>query len=167
MKNKKAQIDIITLIVVIIGIIIAAVVMLKIFNSVVGGISQNIAPLSSEANKSITQIDTFYNNFIDQIAVFFIVLNIILLLVFSFFIDAHPAFLILYIFSAALSIMILPFISDIAIRIYGSEQFATEMSKLTFTSFVLNHLNMITLAVIFVTGIIIYAKFRGSSQPMG
>jgi len=167
LHKKKAQLDIMTFIVIVIGLIIVGPIILKLMSSITGGLGTNLGSMSTQANDSINYIQTTANTWFDTTIVIFIFINLILLFIFSFMVDAHPVFLILYIISAFFSIVILPYLADIPKAIYGSSQFSDAVTNLPFTSFILNHISIITLAVIFITGVIIYAKWRGGGGSMG
>lgn len=164
--NNKGQLGegIIILLVVVFALILIAPIMLKIFNSVVTPVGDNVASISPVANQTATTISSKFNQFWDILIVCAFLANILILLVSAFLVDIHPAFFIIYMITAVFSLIFAPTMYSAIDGIYDSPDFATEVGNLTLTKFFYDNFGVVLLSVIALSGIIMYAKFKTRSS---
>ena len=104
LKNKKGQLDnpIIAFAVIIIGLLILAPVVLKIMRSVQEPVSASFGNLTGKggetAQANFNAVIVTGINFWDKVVVAAFIFAVLLLLVSAFLVDAHPFFIVLYIF---------------------------------------------------------------------
>lgn len=170
-KNKKAlgTVDIITFVAVIVGLFILAPVLLKVVNESVGGFSTAINQSGSGGEEASARVNAIQNTFVtfwDILIMIGFLVNVVMLLVFSFMVDTHPLFLIFYIFTAMILMMFAPYTLAPVSQILGMSEFATELTQLPLTSFMITHFSLILLGIIVLSGIILYAKFRGRASDL-
>lgn len=161
--NKKAQFDnpLILFAVLIVGLLVIAPVVLKIFNSVQAPVSNSLGNLSAGGAVAQTNFNAVINtgiNFWDKVMVAAFFFAVLLLVVSAFLIDAHPFFIILYILMNVFLIMFAPSIVAAIDVIYESATFATEVSALTFMDTIRTYYAEFLVGMMVLTGIIIYGK---------
>lgn len=165
MRNKKAQLDnpILTFAVLVIGLVILAPIVMKIFISVQAPVSVALGNVSTggvTAQSNFDYVMTTAINFWDKVVIGAFFAGVLLLFVSAFFIDTHPAFVVLYIFTNFLIMLFIPSIMQAADNIYDSSTFVTETAYLTMMDAIRTHFVEILLGVMVITGIIIYAKIN-------
>ena len=161
--NKKAQLDypIITFAIIIVGLMILAPIILKIFMTTQSSFSAAIGNVSSGGDIAQTNFNAVMTpaiNFWDKVIIAAFALVVILLFVSAFFIDASPFFIILYVFASFMLILFAPNIIAAVDHIYESANFAAEVSKLTFMDTLRSHYAEFLVGIMVITGIIIYGK---------
>lgn len=161
MNSKRGQFAIISIVGVIVVLLILAPILLKVVRSITGGFVTGINNTSPEAANIV---DGTYGKFVslwDYVIMSAFAISVILLFISAFFIDTHPAFVLLYIFVAFLVMAFAPSMLDAIDKIWDSPQFATETGVyLQFTEFLKNNFEGIILGIMILSGIIIYAKIR-------
>lgn len=169
--NKKGQIDfpIVTFAVIIIGLLIFAPILLKIIMSFSTSFSAglgNVTAGGAIAQANFEAVTTPLITFWDKVMVAAFVLSVILLFVSAFLIDAHPFFIVLYIFLAFMLVLFAPNMLSAVDHIYDSASFAQEVNYLPFLDGLRNNFMIFLVGIIVVTGIIIYGKlaFFGRSN---
>lgn len=161
MISKKAQeISVWVWMVVIMSLFILAPIMLKVVTTSISGVATSINSTSPLASETGTRILGVFTNFWDSLIVFAFLISTLLLFVSAFFIDTHTAFVIIYIISALLLILMTPALSSVALALWQNPEFVSEASSMPFTEFLLQHIEGITLSIIILSGIITYAKFK-------
>lgn len=172
--NKNGQVQAIVVItMVILGLIIAVPIILKVGTTVLGTFSTQLSNID-ETNKSSDQVtfveDTITGSF-DWVVMLLVLINILLLLVSAFLIDVNPAFVILYIIFAFVLVITLPYTASVGEKIYSMSQFSVGdenvVQYLPMTEFLLNHFGVVMVGIIFLSGVIIYAKIRFRSNQQG
>jgi hypothetical protein len=170
--NKKGQLDypIITFFVVMLGLLLLAPIMLKVFISIrdpvsaqLGNISNGGAVAQGNFNKVINTAINFWDKVI--IAAFFLAL--ILLVISAIFIDTSPFFIIIYIFISFMLVLFAPNIISSLDTIYGSQQFAVEVGHLSFMDAIRSNFGVFLVGIIVFTGIIIYGKIALFGNQQG
>ena len=161
--NKKAQLDnpIIIFAMIIIGLLIFAPIVLKIFMTTQSSMSSSLGNLSSGGTIAAANFNAVMDtaiSFWDKVIVFVFFLAIILLFVSAFFIDANPFFIILYIFTNLMLILFAPNIIAAVDHIYDSANFAAEVTQLSFMDTIRTHYAEFLVGIMVITGIIIYGK---------
>jgi hypothetical protein len=163
-KNKKGQTDIIAWIVAIVALLILAPVMLKIVNTSLDSFSDAVNNTSPEAAENVSYIHNTFISFWDWIIAIAFLVNILLLLVFSFMVDSHPLFALFYVISALITLMFAHNVVYPIQTIFGMEDFSTEVLQLPITDFIIMRFDLILLGVIILTGIIMYGKWKSGSS---
>jgi len=163
--NKKGQVldhPIIFIIFIIIGLLVIAPIMLKVMNEIKTPISAQLGNVTGGevAQTNFNSIMTTGINMWDKVVIFAFFLGLILMFVSAFLIDAHPFFIILYIFIAFFTVLFAPNIVDAIGTIYDSPQFALESSQLSFMVTLKDNFGAFLVGIIIITGIIIYGKIR-------
>lgn len=171
--NKKAQLDfpLIPFVALVVALLIIAPIMLKIFISIKNPISASFGNLTNNggdiAQTNFNKVIDTGINFWDEITIFVFVLAVLILIVSSFLIDAHPSFLIMYIIIAMFLMIFAPSIISSADEIYTSSMFVTETSYLSFLDTVRTYFGEILVGLYLITGLIIFGKivlFRGGNR---
>jgi len=164
--NKIGQASIVTFVVVVIGLLILAPVMLKIFNTTVGEVGDKLNETSTEAGAAMEKVENTFTTFWDYLIVIAFFVNVVMLLISAFMVDTHPVFLIMYIISVFVIMSFAPYTMQPVTKILGMDQFTTELGQIPMTSFVITNFNLILLGVIVLSGIVMYAKFRGKGSDL-
>jgi hypothetical protein len=162
-KHKKAQLDypIITFAAIIIGLIIFAPIALKIFVSIKAPVSSSLANVSNGGSTASANFNATMNpliNFWDKIVIFAFMVSTLLLFVSAFMIDAHPFWIVLYIFISFMLVIFTPSIMQAADGIYENANFGSEVGQLSFMNNLRTHFGEFLVGIIVITGIIIYGK---------
>ena len=115
LDNKKGQIDypIITWVVIVLGLMILAPIMLKIFHSIQTPMSSSLGNITNGGAVAQSGFNSVMNTavgFWDKVVLSAFILATLLLLISAFLIDTNPFWLILYIF---ISFMLILFAGDI------------------------------------------------------
>jgi len=160
--NNKGQLDypIIVFAVLVIGLLMFAPIMLKIFTSINAGVGAGLGNVTSggPAATNFGEVMNTAINFWDKVVISAFVIAIILLLVSSFFIDAHPFFIFLYVFVSFMLILFTPNIISAVDNIYDSATFAQEIALLSFMDTLRSNFAIFLVGIMVLTGIIIYGK---------
>lgn len=167
MKTKKAQAEsIIIFFFMAIAIFITSIIILRLTNAVISPFQAQIGNFSAPAGAAVGYVHERFTSVWDYAIVFFFFLNIIVLLVSSFLVDVHPAFIIIYIF-AVMFLFIFGnsglYVLDAMWNAFGT---ATETAQTPLEQFVINNFNMIMIGIVILSGVIMYGKFR-FSQGVG
>lgn len=162
--NKKGQLDnpVIVFVVIIFGLLIFAPIMLKIFINVDTSFGNSLGNLSGQqgeiAKANFKAVTTPLITFWDKVIISAFVLAIIMLLVSAFLIDAHPFFIVLYIFINFMLILFIPTLETALSHIYDSAAFAAEVTDLSFLDSLRTNLSVFIVGIMVLAGIIIYGK---------
>lgn len=163
LKEKKGQLDnpIILLAFLVVGLIILAPIVLKLFTTINAGVGAGIGNVTSggeigRQNFSIVMETGI--NFWDKIIITMFIVLILTLFVSAFFIDANPFFIILYIVSCLVLILMAPTIISVADKIYESSSYSAEVASLAFMNTLRIHYAEFLVGLMVITGIIIYGK---------
>jgi|TARA_R110002020_G_scaffold228154_1_gene438814 hypothetical protein len=161
--NKKAQFDnpLILFAVLVIGLLIIAPIMLKVMREIQTPFSDSLGNMSGGGIVGQTNFNAVIQtgiNFWDKVVIAAFIFAVMMLFVSSFLVDAHPFFIILYIFMSFMLILFAPNIITAVDQIYDSASFAEETAMLTFMDTLRTYYAEFLVAMMFVTGIIIYGK---------
>lgn len=161
---KKAQLDnpMILFAVMIIALLILAPVVLKIMRSIQEPMSNSFGNVSGQAGvlaqTNFNKVMSTGINFWDKVVISAFIFLVLMLLVSAFLVDAHPFFIILYIFLNFMLILFAPNIISAVDHIYDSSTFAEETALLSFMDALRNHYVGFLVGMFVLTGIIIYGK---------
>ena len=165
-KSKKAQFGIITFVGLMFVLLLLAPFVVKIVRSSVGGFSDAITTVNAEAGANVDAIEDTFINMWDWVIFLVFSLNVLLLLISSFFIDTHPAFVIVYIMAVFFLMMFAPSMADTVETVFYDSAM-TNMTTghqagalLPTTEFLINNFGTVLLGIIVLSGIIMYAKFK-------
>lgn len=172
-KDKKGQLDnpILAFAIIMVALIIMAPFVMKLLMTTQAGMSAGFGNVSGEGGViGQTNFNIVLNtgiNFWDKIIIAVFFFSIIMLFVSAFLIDAHPFFVILYIFTCFMLILFAPNIISIADKIYDNANFATEVTRLSFMNTLRTHYAEFLVGIIVITGIIIYGKIAFMRRSSG
>jgi len=160
LNHKRGQQDVIAWVAAVVAILILAPIMLNIANEVLGGFSTAINSSSEQAAIEVTAIQTTFTETWDWVIAIAFLVNILMLFVFAFLVDTHPIFSLFYLLSAVFTLAFAHYVVVPISTILSLDAFAIEAVQLPITNFIVLWFDIILLAVIIVTGIIMYGKFR-------
>lgn len=164
--KKKAQMEvpIISFFIVVVGLIFFAPYILKIINTFGTQFGGAVGNMSTQAETNFNYVTDTFVNFWDFVIIFAFFMNVIILLITSFLVDTHPAWLITYILFFMFLMMLGMEVTVVLDKIYDSAQFALEVSQLEMIDFIRQYLGIIIVGIYFITGVIIFSKFKFGGQ---
>jgi hypothetical protein len=163
LKNKKGMNDVLFIIVTLMLLAMSLFIIVYI-----GGIfNDKLAPVFNDAyNGSGTVMTTTINNAIEisdwGFLIAFILASLGLILS-AFLIYTHPAFLVVFMLMTVVFIVASAYISNVYYEFSRTPEFATALSELPITDYILQHLPLITLILCILSIVVIYSK----SQSQG
>lgn len=162
MKNKgQLAIPIVAFVIIMIALIFLAPILLKVINEIMIPVNETISDIDSNAaTQGYGAVSKFVNMLDAALMIIFFIL-IVLMLVSAFLIDNHPAFLIIYLVASMFLFIFSSPILDASDRIWDSSDFALEQNQLPITNFMRQTFGGIMIGVYVITGIILFAKFKG------
>lgn len=160
LKSNKSQASIWVWFTVIIGMFIALPIVTYLVMTPIQEVANQINATNTRAATAGTNVLTHFTNFWDSIIIFTFLILTLLLFISAFFIDTHALFVVLYIISALVLIIIAPAVTQLSDAVWGMSQFASATSLMPMTDFIRTHIYGITLSIIILSGIIMYAKFK-------
>lgn len=159
--NRKGQIGIVSLVGVVIALLFLAPILLNIVTTTTGEFADAINGTNTGAADTVDSITNTYTSLWDWALILIFGLNILLLLVSAFFIDTHPAFILVFIMVAFFTMAFAPNILDATDEIYNNAQYAGDVAAyLPYMDFIRGNFGTIILGLFVITGIIMYAKFK-------
>jgi hypothetical protein len=175
-SNKKGQITgIIAFVVILITLILLAPIFMKIVitptNKIIDSFG-NIDP-TNKSVEATTFIQTKFTSLFDWVLFAFFMINVILLLVSSFLVDVHPAFLVIYLIGAFVLMMFAPTFMLSADRFWNDPAFIVEDGQnlgnyMPIMKWIFENFGLVTIGVIVLSGLIMFGKYRfGSSGGTG
>jgi len=164
--NNKGQIGVVAIVGVIIALLFIAPIFLNIVRTTTTEFADALNSTSPTAADAVTSIETTYTGLWDWVLILIFALNVLLLLISAFFIDTHPAFILVFIMVAFFTLAFAPNILDATDKIYNDAHYAGEVAAyLPFMDFIRGNFGAIVLAIFFLSGIIMYAKIKYFSVP--
>jgi hypothetical protein len=175
MMKRKGQLDhpIIAFFFLVVGLIILAPIVMKMFVSIQTPLSSSLGNLTDgglQAQANVNHILNVATLFWDKVIIFAFVSGILLLFVSAYFIDVNPIFIIFYIIINFVFILFAPDIIESIGSVYdptSSAYYGADViNNLTFTSWIVNNFGIFIVGLMVITGIIIYTKIAwgGSSS---
>jgi len=171
--NNKAQLNnpMLAFVGIIVGLLIFAPIMLKIFLSIQTPISNGVVNLTggTEAAAGWNAVMNPLTTMWDKVILFAFITTTLLLFVSAFFVDTHPVWVILYIVSNFILFLFIPGMLDITSSFYDTALFSTELSYLPFVDSLRSHAVAWILGIMVLAGIIMFGKFSFMSggSPRG
>lgn len=169
--NKKGQLDVpvITFAVVLIGLIILAPVVLKLWNSIHTPLSSALGNTTGQggviAQQNVDKIFNTASNMWDKVVMIAVIFSLMLMLISSFLINTHPFWVVVYIIVTFLLVLFAPNIIQVADNIYENANFNTEVNQLSIMDFMRNNYPYVLVGTIVLSGIIMYGKVVGFLKP--
>lgn len=165
MNNKGQVLGIIAFFAIVIAVFIVGVVLMYMTNKILTPMynSMNATSDTRVGAVQIKAINDMYNKWWDWAIVFLFIINVMILLISSFMIDIHPAFLILYIFAVA-------FLFIFGSSVLGAvQEIYTKMDtgNTSMTGWIINNFMFVMLGIVVLSGIVMYAKFKFGNQATG
>ena len=128
---------------------------------------------TSKLNESaaFSSIDSAFDN-INKNAVdrgFALIFTLMIIFVFAsgFLVRIHPIFLFIYIFFLAISIFTAVFIGNTYVKLQENPTLATITQEATMTSWIMNHIVIITLAIGIISMILVFSKIFSAPTGIG
>lgn len=162
--NKRGQVqDVIYFAGLAVATLIVGVVIYFLFSTMLTRTATAISPIDNVSATALTYGNTTLTNFWDIILVIFLFFNVLLLFFSAFLIDIHPAFLVVYIIGAFVLVLLMPTFQTIIGKFYDAPTFSASASAMPSSVWFYNNFQVIVLAIIFITAIILFAKWKFGS----
>jgi len=162
--NSRAQFGMITFIGLVLVMLFLAPIVVKIVRSSVGGFSDGLENVNADAAAEVDAIENTFITLWDWVIFLMFGLNVIILLLSSFFIDTHPAFVIVYILTMFFMFAFAPSILDsleVSYNQLGDAATGHDSGAyLPITEFLINNFGTLMLSIAILSGIVMYAKFK-------
>ena len=159
--NTKGQIGIVSLVGVIIALLFMAPILLNIVTTTTGEFADAINSTNPSAAATVDGITNTYTSLWDWALILIFALNVLLLFISAFFIDTHPAFMLVFIMVAFFTFAFAPNILDATDKIYNNAHYAGDVAAyLPFMDFLRGNFGAVVLGIFVMAGIIMYAKFK-------
>lgn len=175
--NKKGQaLSIVAFFVIVLAVFILAVLLMSLVNTVLTPFRTNIALVDERASDTVGYIQEKFTAVWDWSIALLFIFNLLLLFYSAFMVDVHPAFLVLYIIAVMFLIMFGGTIVGALDALYNpAGVFGTgnltaggdAISEMPIVSWLLNNFTLVILAIIILSGVVMYAKFKFGSQSGG
>lgn len=167
--DSKGQTDFpfLTFIGMVIAILFMGPIMFHILNEVLGGFAGGAGNISSTYGNTVNSVITTTNNLWDLTMILIFIVLVILMLVSSFFVDIHPAFMIIYILLGFFIFFFAPSILDATTEVYDKMLTPAEQADMTYTKYLIDNFNMIMMGIFVLSGIVIYGKYKLSQGGGG
>ena len=183
MKSKKGQIEgIMAFVVITLVLLFLAPILFKVTLTPIDKFTSAIGTVDN-TNKSVeasSYIRGKFTGMMDWVIMSIFIFSVILLLVTSFMVDIHPAFLIVYIIAVFCIVAFAPSVSTALDTFYTDDGTTNSFVKdangvnfienhLPMTNFLHNNFGKVITAIILLSGLIMYGKYRltGGGSPTG
>lgn len=166
---KKGQMDfpILYFVVTIIVLILIAPILLKVVKIPLAHFSSAVGNQTLEAGQRVDFISGTFVTWLDKVILIAFLTTIILLFLSAFLVDTHPVFLVFYVLLSFFTMLFAPTAITALEKVYYGGQFTEEVAYLPFTEFLLNNFGILLVAIMVVSGVIIYAKYKTGSGGSG
>jgi hypothetical protein len=167
--NKKGQIgaDIAYFAVILIVLIVIAPILLQIVTSSTRGISAGLN--NSGNNQSANVVAAIENKFVgfyDFLIIASMLASVVMLIITAFLVAVHPIFILFYIIICFVTMLIMPQIIQTAQKIWEAPYINDVTTYLPATQFIMDYYGLILLAVMIISGIIMYSKLNGGQNNL-
>tara|TARA_Y100000310_G_C20563642_1_gene754349 strand:- start:313 stop:828 length:516 start_codon:yes stop_codon:yes gene_type:complete len=169
MIDKRGQvISIVGFFVIVLAVFILAVLLISFTNTILNPVALEIGNVSEQAGASVTAVNDSMNKWWDIFIALLFFLNVIVLMFSSFMVDIHPAFLLIYVIAVFFLIIfggnMLTAVGDLW---SDTGSFANGVAEMPLTVWLLNHYTTVILAIVILSGVVMYAKFKYGSGDGG
>lgn len=159
--NKKAQAQsIIIFFVVVVAILIVSIILLRLTNEILTPFASQLTHFNNQSANTVTAINNSFAIVWDWVIVLLFLFNIILLLISSFMVDIHPAFVIVYIICVIFLVIFGNEFGYIIDQVWGSIGTTVETAQTPMQQFIINNFMYFMLGIIALSGLVMYAKFK-------
>lgn len=163
--NKRGQVEsIIIFFFLVIAIFIASIIVLRLTNTIITPFSQMLnntgMPGSQQASAVVSNVQTRFAGVWDWVVVLLFLFNVLILFISAFLIDIHPAFAIIYIIAVIFLFVFGNSMLYVLDNVWNTFASDLEASQTPLQQFIINNFNVIMLGIVFLTGLIAYAKFK-------
>lgn len=160
--NKKGQIsDMVFLAGYSIAILLVGIFLYFIFSTILTKTAITVSSIDNVSANAINYGVTSFDRFWDYVILAFLFFNIISLFITSFLVDIHPAYSILYIVGAFVLVLMLPTFQGTIGSFYDvNGTFGSQLGNMSGSLWFYNNFVNIMLGVIFISGIILFAKYK-------
>ena len=159
--NTRGQVGIVSMIGVFIALLFMAPILLNLVTTTTGEFADALNGTSPSAATTVDSITGTYTGLWDWVLILVFALNVLLLFISAFFIDTHPAFMLVFIMVAFFTMAFAPNILDATDKIYNNAQYAGDVAAyLPFMDFLRGNFGAVVLGIFVLAGIIMYAKFK-------
>ena len=162
-KKGQAEMPILTLFAVTIGIVIVGLFLLKIVDSVLTPFQAGVGNVSATAGAAVGDIKDTFTNFWDFVLIMAFLVELIVLFYSAFMIDTHPVFVVMFILFAAFTFMFMPAVMEVVDEMFDSiidTDHSYYLTQIPMLNFIRNNYGVLMLGILMVSGIIIYGKYR-------
>jgi len=160
MKTKRAQMDILAFAVLFLAIIIIAPIAFNLFFTIMDSVGTQFNAISNQSANAVAHVKNVYTGFFDFAVVSVFIVNVLLLLVSSFLVMVHPAFVVFFALFCMFTMIFVPQLLVVAEGVWGADTISTTTVYMPVTQFLFEHYGLILLIVMIITGIVMYAKLR-------
>lgn len=166
--NKRSQAEsIIFFFVLAVAIFAVGIIVLRMTNAIITPFQAAIGNVSGTAGAAVANVHDKFTNWWDFLIVGVFFFNMILLLVSSFMVDVHPAFVIVYIIAVIFMFLFGNYALYALDSIWEHLGTSVETAQTPLQQFVINNFQIIMLGIVVLSGIVMYAKFKFFSQMGG
>jgi len=165
--NKKAQADIVYVVALIIGIAVIVLITTTITTTLNTNFGDALGDISPEAQNATQTVFSIWHGWADSVAVIAIIFAIISLFIFSFLVNIHPIFLFLYIILTLFLAIFSPYIIGVLEDLFLRPEMADATAQLPATFWIIDNFGIILIAIIVISGIIMFAKIRPRNEIGG
>lgn len=168
MMNKKAQAEsILIFFVLICAIFIVSIVVLRMVNTIVDPFQAQIGNVSQQAGDAVGYTQDKFTGFWDTVIILILIVNVAILFISAFLVDVHPAFVIVYIIAVIFMFVFGNYGLSTVDAIWNAVGTSTEQAQSPMQIWVLNHIQLVLLGIVILSGILMYAKFKFFNQGQG
>jgi len=168
--NRRGQLGgIVFFVAMVIVLILIVPIFLKVATSILGTTATQLSQVqgNNQSSDQVTYVKNQITGTFDWFVMALVFINMLVLFISAFLVDIHPAFLILYIIGAFVLVITMPYALSSAEKVYSMSTFSSGSDNviqyIPMTEFLFNNFGVFIVGVIFLTGIIMYAKIRFSS----
>lgn len=161
--NSKGQIGdrMATFVIIIFMVLFLIPLLFNFVTHILDRYDDELASENAEAGAEVTSILGKFQGMIDGAIIFGFFILIIIMFISAFLIDIHPAFIVIYILSAIVVFVLVPFGFSAVDRLWESSQLVAQQAQLPLLNFLRNSIGPFLVAIYFLTGIILFTKLRG------
>lgn len=155
--NKKAQFDLIEIIIALIGIAMIIMIVLLVNNKVTDVYQKQVSN-NSIAYRAITKANTTFQGGLDKLFLGIFIILLLGMIILAFYIQSSVLFLVIFLIISVISTWFAAIISNIYMTVEATGMFATVLGYLPMQSFIMEHLPIFIAGFAMVLLIVTYSK---------
>lgn len=159
MKKAQAQ-SIIIFFGLMIAILIVSIILLRLVNEVITPFQAQIGNISATAGSAVSSVHDKFTHWWDYLIISMFFINLLILLVSSFLVDIHPAFVVIYIVTIIFMFMFGNYALLLLDSVWNNVGTNIEVTQTPIQQFLINNFQLIMLGVVILSGVVMYAKFK-------